>query len=276
MGSCFLKPPRTRSAFTGFADACRFQCRLDIVGIDRGLSVEGHQDVPHQHTRCGGRPAGLHRQNDEASLVIGQRHRLQPHAQIAARDPSASEDFLQHPVDGGSRNGQAGQSRKSRRGDPDGGSGGVDHQTTRRSRVHGEIETDITIEPPAAPRAPGATHGADNPQRGVDSRILGTADGERQIAGLDLLREWRCRIARRFRNPQDRQIGAGVASRHGSGAAGAIGQRDGDLLLAADGVLGSDNHARTPDDAARRKTRPCMYCHHRTAGPFDCRGQVIR
>ena len=116
------------------------------------------------------------------------------------------------------------------------------------------------VEAPAAPGAPFAAARADDAEGGVRAGILGAPDGEGERAGYG-------RAGGDARSLvggidfEDGDVGAGVGAGERGGDVRAVGQGDGDLLLAADGMFGGDDDAGTPEDAAGRESRPGVYGH---------------
>jgi hypothetical protein len=74
---------------------------------------------------------------------------------------------------------------------------------------------------------------------------------------------------------QHGEIGAGIAARQSGGSGAAVRQRDADFVAPANGVLGGDDDAGPPDDAARSEARPGIHGHHGAAGLLHGSGQFI-
>src|ERR1022692_1162684 len=101
------------------ADHVTLQHKLDIVGVLHRLPAAFAQDVADENAGAGGGARGFKRKHDQAFLMIGQFHGLQPDSEIAASHASASQDFIHHAIHGDSRNGEARDARERAGGDAD-------------------------------------------------------------------------------------------------------------------------------------------------------------
>jgi hypothetical protein len=95
------------------------------------------------------------------------------------------------------------------------------------------------------------------------------------VSGRDRLRGCGRRLSRAL-HAQNRKIRSRVRAGQGRGGVLAIGQRDQDLLLAPNGVLGGDDHAGPPEYTARRESRARVDRNHVFRRRLDCRGHFLR
>src|SRR5579885_1815036 len=256
------------------AAAAGFERLLNIVGVLDRLSSERHQHVPDQYAAFRRRPFRLERKDDQAFVMSRQLHRLQAHAEISAPHPPTGEQFLDHAFDRAGWNRHAGDAGKRRARDADRLARRVHHQAAGGARIHRQIEPDVAVQAPAAPRAPLGAEGADDPQGRSDALILRWPDGQRQMSGRRLRVQLRWRLPLIF-GLQDGEIRARIAPRERRRGARSVRQRDRDLLFAPDGVLRRDDHARPPEDPARGKPRPRMHGHDRRSGALHNARQFI-
>ena len=88
-------------------------------------------------------------------------------------------------------------------------------------------------------------------------------------AGAAVVRAGVCPAASIF---EHREIGAGIGAGERGGGGGAIGKGYGEILLAADGMFGGDDHAGTPEDSARRESWAGVHRDYIAPRQFDgCR-----
>src|ERR1017187_1458508 len=86
------------------ADHVTLQHKLDIVCVLDRLPAKSDEDVADENAGARGGSRGFERKHDQAFLMIGQFHGLQPAPEIAASHAPASQDLIHHPIHGDRRN----------------------------------------------------------------------------------------------------------------------------------------------------------------------------
>ena len=77
-------------------------------------------------------------------------------------------------------------------------------------------------------------------------------------------------------DPQDGEIGRGIAASESGRHRPAVGTRDPKVVVRADGVIGRHDDARPPVDAGGREARPGVDGDDGARGTLDGTGEVVR
>jgi hypothetical protein len=235
---------------------------------------------PSRRPGTGGGSVGLEAHHHEAEAGagrealegLGERDRLQPHAQVAAAHPAASQQLVEHAAHrrGGHR--QLELAREPGGHEPDGRAAGIHERAAREARIEDEVDPQEPIHVTAAPRPPGPAGGADD----APARPRSVPHRERQMPDAE-----RAAVAELgggppgLRHAQHGQVGAGIAGHQGGRRRVPVRPRHADVGVEAHGVLGGDDEAGSPHDAGRRQPRTGMHGDDRARGALDGRGQIV-
>src|SRR5712664_24477 len=168
----------------GFADVFAVQMVLDILEPRDGFGVERKQNVSDYHAGIVSGAAGFDFQHNRGGLfpalerlseILGEADRLQPDAEVAARNTALREERVHYAVHRGDRQGKGSRGSEFWSGDAGDAAFGVDDCATNSSALQDHIQANVGGESEAAPEVALARHHADKGQRGDGAAGAGAA-----------------------------------------------------------------------------------------------------
>ena len=228
--------------------------RLDIVRIGEGLTSQGQQDVTDEDAGLRGCAIRLRAENDQPGAVIGQPDRMQAYSDESAGDVTVGENRVDNGIDSLARNGDTPVPREAAGVDADHAARGIDQSAAGTAGVEIEIGADKTFDVTVAPCAPGAPERTEDSETGAGPILSAASNCENHISYLKRCGrgEFGCRAGGGI-GLQNGEIGGGIASGEACGDGAVIGENDGEVVIAAHGMVCRDDDSVAPDDAAGRE-----------------------
>jgi hypothetical protein len=152
--------------------------------------------------------------------------------------------------------------------------GGDEGAAFRRQREP-QIEAQLGVDLSAVGAVPGAARERHDPERG-DDVALRSPDGDGEMAGPQIRCDRRCERRRFAGKAQHGDVGRGIAPDQCRFDATSVRQGEREVGVALHCLLGGDDEAGLPDDAARGDRAAAVHGDHRAGGRLDGRCQVSR
>jgi hypothetical protein len=202
---------------------------------------------------------------------------VETEAEIAAGDPAVAFKPGGNALDRGGRDDERPAARPEHR-HAERPAGGIEREPAFGGAPQGRVELKAGVDLAAAQAPPGSTRAGDDPERRRRPALLGAdQDGER--TGRNVVCSKRSRGQIRTVDAKQGDVRRGVASDELGGHCLAVREGDRDLAFFRERLVGGDDEAGTPDEAAR--PRPVgVDRNHASRGarddPGDFGGEVLQ
>src|SRR6185437_1276862 len=270
----------------GMANAFGPKCREEIDRILNRMAAKLDKNVAQHHAGGGARTVRFDTQQHEARAtwkpeggdqLLWEADGLHRESDVAACHPSLREELLDDAPHGDVRYRDWLSTRQPGAVDPDDRAAGVDQRATGESVVNGDVEPDEPVDLDTAPGAPlPRTHAHKSEAR----RHVGSRPAKRQydvpcLERVVATQLGGCAGACIIIELEHGEIGAGIAPGEGGRDPASIRKRDRDPFFTSNGMVGSNDHVGTPENATRGNTRARIDRHDGSPGALYGAGEII-
>ena len=193
---------------------------------------------------------------------------LRADSQISPPDRSAFQELGNDALNRRDRDRQRRATRERRGVDAEDSGPAVYEGAAGKPIVDREVEPQQGVDLGTLPRTPRTSHTAHHAPARRETRA-GPPEGDHQLTRFRSVRPgtggWEARIG----EPQDGEVGAGIAPGQGRWTRCPVGKCHRDAFFTVDRVMRGDDHARPPVNAARRNAPSRVYRDNRSAGRLD-------